>query len=87
MLLVIGLGGYLLCILFAGGMIKILETATIIVFLSAPILAFLYLVVIRAKAIPQSHRPPIGLLVLAYIGLTAMTLFTLYYLWDLLPFG
>ncbi|MBN1579005.1 MAG: divalent metal cation transporter [Chitinispirillaceae bacterium] len=84
---IIGLGSFLLCIRFAQGMIKLLELSTITVFLTAPVLALLYLVVISSKTIPASHRPSKGLFLLAYVGLAAMIVFTLYYLWDLLPPG
>ena len=80
----IGIGGYLLVLQFPGGMIKILEAATITVFCTAPVLAFLSLRTIGSPSVPYTHRPGRALFWLAYTGLAAMTLFTLYYLGDLI---
>lgn len=84
MLPVIGIGGFLLFFLFKGGMIKILEAATISVFLSAPVLSFLNFRSMTADSIPLSHRPSKKLLFLAGTGLTSMTLFSVYYLLTVL---
>jgi Mn2+/Fe2+ NRAMP family transporter len=64
-------------------MIKILEVVTIIVFLVAPIIAYLNLRVIRSQEIPETHRISKGMLVLAYTGLLAMVAFSIYYLTSL----
>ena len=84
MLPVIGTGGFLLFFLFSGGMIKILEAATISVFISAPVLSFLNLRIMTGKDIPSSHRPGKKLLVLAGTGLLAMVVFGGYYLLTVL---
>ena len=80
----IGLGGFLLFYLSAASMIKILEGATIVAFVTSPVIAFLNLRAIQSDAIQESHRPRPALIMLAYVGLTAMSAFSLYYLWDLL---
>jgi len=80
----IGLGGFLLFYLSAASMIKILEGATIVAFVTSPIIAFLNLRAIQSDAIQESHRPRPALIMLAYVGLTAMSAFSLYYLWNLL---
>lgn len=82
-LLIIGAGGYLLFYQFTGSMVKILEAATIAVFITAPVIAFLNLRAITSKGIPDTHKPSRGLLFLAYTGLLAMVLFTIYYLTTL----
>lgn len=83
-LLLIGLGAYMLFYFSAASMIKILEGATIIAFLTAPVIAILNLRAIQSKAVPASHRPAKALIRLAYAGLLAMVLFSVYYLADLL---
>lgn len=80
----IGLGGFLLFYLSAASMIKILEGATIVAFVTSPIIAFLNLRAIQSDAVQISHRPAKSLIILAYIGLAAMSIFSLYYLWNLL---
>ncbi|MBK8505373.1 MAG: hypothetical protein IPL46_26140 [Saprospiraceae bacterium] len=77
---IIGLGGFILFYRFKGGMIKILEAVTIIVFLVAPIIAYLNLRVIRSEEIPETHRVSKSMLLLAYAGLILMVLFSIYYL-------
>ena len=82
-LIIVGIGGFLLFYLSAASMIKILEYATIIAFLTAPIISFLNLRAIQSDSIPASHKPPQWMLILAYIGLAAMIGFAGYYLFTL----
>jgi Mn2+/Fe2+ NRAMP family transporter len=83
-LISIGVGGYLLFYLFTGGMVKILDAATITLFLTTPVIAFLNLRAITGKNIPDTHKPSKGLLLLSYLGLLMMIVFTIYYLWSLI---
>ena len=84
---IIGLGGFLLSALFKGGMIQILVIATIFSFLATPVISFLNLRAIQSNSFPESHKPPQWLMVLAYIGLVAMVLFSAYYIYDLFLHG
>lgn len=81
-LVIIGVGSFLLFSLFASNMIQILEVATIMSFLTAPIIAVLNLRAITDKSIGPSHRPPKWMLILAYFGLAFMVLFSIYFLYD-----
>lgn len=81
-LVIIGIGGFLLFYLSAASMIKVLEVATIISFLVAPIIAVMNLRAIQSEIIPSSHRAPKWMLVLSYIGLLAMAGFAIYYIVD-----
>jgi Mn2+/Fe2+ NRAMP family transporter len=83
-LVIIGTGGFILFFQFSGGMIKVLEAATISVFLSAPVIAFLNLRVILHPSIPASHRPSKALVFLAGVGMVALAAFALYYLRDII---
>ncbi|MBX2874711.1 MAG: hypothetical protein KTR30_21490 [Saprospiraceae bacterium] len=82
-LVVVGIGGFLLFYLSAASMIKILEWATVISFITAPIIGFLNLRAMQGKDIPHSHRPPTWMVLLAYVGLVAMVGFAAYYLLSL----
>lgn len=82
-LIIIGIGGFLLFYLSAASMIKILEWATVTSFLTAPIIGFLNLRAIQGEDIPGSHRPPKWMILLAYVGLMAMIGFAGYYLSSL----
>ncbi len=79
----IGLGGFILFTQFTGSMIAILEMATIFSFIAAPLISFLNLRAIQSKRIPESHRPPSWMLVLSYVGLIAMSVFAIYYLFAM----
>lgn len=82
-LIIVGIGGFLLFYLSAASMIKILEWATVTSFITAPIIGFLNLRAIQGVDVPDSHRPPSWMIVLAYIGLIAMIGFAAYYILSL----
>ena len=84
LLIIIALGGFLLFVQFPGGMIKILETATILIFLLAPIIAFLNIRIIKSGSIPISHKPKRRMMILAYAGLLTGIAFTVFYLYTLI---
>ncbi len=79
-LIMVGLGGFLLFYFSAASMIKILELATILSFLTAPILAFLNLRAIQSPIVDKAFRPSKWLLMLSYLGLFLMVSFAFYYL-------
>jgi len=79
-LVAVGIGGFLIFYLSAASMIKVLEAATILSFLVAPVIGFFNLRAIQSSAVPASHRPPKWILGLAYLGLLAMVGFAGYYL-------
>lgn len=81
-LVTVALGGFLLFYFSAASMIKILEWATVISFITAPIIAFINLRAIQSEAIPASHRPPTWMIILAYLGLLAMLGFAAYYVFN-----
>lgn len=83
-LIALGIGGFSLFYFSRTSMIQLLEIATIMAFLLSPIIGFLNLRAIQSEAVPISHRPSKTLLILAYIGLLALILFSVYYLFDLL---
>jgi Mn2+/Fe2+ NRAMP family transporter len=84
LILMIGIGGFILYYQFANTTIQMLEFSTIVVFMLAPVISYLNLRVILSKEVPKSHHPHRYLLLLAYVGLTAMILFSGYYFIDLL---
>ncbi len=83
-LVLVGIGSFLLFYLSKTSMVKMLEFATVLSFLTAPIIGFLNLRAIQSKAVLPSHRPAKWLLGLAYLGLLAMVGFAVYYLWTLI---
>ena len=73
-------GGFLLFYLSASSMIKMLEFATIISFITAPIIGILNLIAIRSRDVPTEYYPKFKLISLAYLGIAANVGFALFYL-------
>ena len=84
LLVLLASGSFAIFYFAAASMIKMLDWATILSFLTAPVIAFLNLRAIQSNAIPKSHRPSQFMLILAYLGLVAMVGFSGYYLFDLI---
>ncbi len=76
----IGIGGFSLFYFSAASMVKILEFATTLGFLTAPVIAFLNIRAITSVAIPLEYRPSNAMIGLGYLGLLASLLFAFYYL-------
>ena len=81
---ILGLGSFLLFYFSATSMIKILEFATIIGFLTSPVIAFLNLRAIKSDAVADELQPKAAMTLLAYIGLAATVLFAIFYLYTLI---
>lgn len=79
----LALGGFSLFYFSATSMIKVLEYATILGFLTAPIIAFLNLRAITSKDVSDEFSPSKLMIILAYLGLGALVLFSAYYLYKL----
>jgi len=62
---------------------RLLDAATIMAFLTSPVIAFLNLRAIQSSSVPASHRPSAFMLGMAYLGLFALVAFAIYYLIDL----
>ena len=80
---ILGLGSFLLFYFSSSSMIKILEFATILGFLTSPIIAFLNLRAVTSPLLDDAYRPSKKLIYLAYTGLMAMIIFALLYLYSL----
>jgi len=79
-LVLMGIGAFLLFKYSQASMIKMLEFATIISFVSAPAIAFINLRAMNDPDFPAEHKPGFGLMLLSYVGIVIMVLFTVYYL-------
>lgn len=80
---ILALGGFALFYFSAASMVKILEYATILGFLTSPIIAFLNIKAITSVDVATEFRPSGMMLTLAYLGLIASILFAAYYLYSL----
>ena len=77
---VIAIGGFLLFYLSASSMVKMLEFATVLSFLTAPFISFFNLKAIKSSGVPVEYKPNPKLIYLAYLGLAMNALFALFYL-------
>ena len=79
-LVLVIIGSLLLIGLFVSSMRFMVDLATTISFISAPILAYLNLKVVTHKSMPIEGRPPFWLSIYAKIGLLFLSLFSITYL-------
>ncbi|MEN9445311.1 MAG: hypothetical protein RIS47_2202 [Bacteroidota bacterium] len=79
-LLVLVLGSSLIVMFLLGNLKIFVDIATILSFLTAPILGWMNLRVITSADFPVEHVPPLWLKVLSYIGLCMLIVFSVYYL-------
>ena len=72
----IGIVGFLL-----KSLISLVDLATILSFLTAPVLAWLNHRAILGKEMPEEHRPGRGMIAYSWAGIVFSGLFALYFLW------
>ena len=76
---VCGVGGLTLMVWFAGSLTVLVDVATVMSFLTAPVLAALNLRAVTGAEVPAADRPGPGLLALHWVGLVLMALFAAAY--------
>lgn len=77
-------GTMLIIIFFLKGMSFLVDLATTLSFLTAPILGYLNFKVVRGKNVPLEDHPKLWLKILSWIGLIVLTGFGVYYIiWKL----
>lgn len=79
-ILVVMSGALILLRYFATSMRYMVDVATTLSFITAPVLAFLNYKVITSKHIPKSAQPGTGLKIWAIAGIVFLTAFTLFYI-------
>lgn len=84
MIIVIGLGGFLLFSFFKSQVLTMLEFATIGSFVSSPIIALLNWRAVNNEGIPANFRPSKAMNALSFIGILTLFGFAFYYLFSLL---
>ena len=77
---IIALGGFFLFYLSSANMVKILEFATVLSFITTPFICYFNLKAINSKDVPVSFKPNSKLIYLAYLGLIMNILFAAFYL-------
>lgn len=77
-------GTMVIIMFFLKGMSLLVDFATTLSFLTAPILGYLNFKVVRGKNVPIENRPKLWLIVLSWIGLVVLTGTSIYYIiWRL----
>ncbi|MCC7319074.1 MAG: hypothetical protein IT219_11115, partial [Bacteroidales bacterium] len=77
--------GVVLLIWFSGSSMRLMvDFATSVSFVTAPILAFLNYKVIMSPAIDKAFQPPLYLRIWSWIGIVFLTVFTLIYIYSLI---
>ncbi|MEZ5319405.1 MAG: hypothetical protein R2752_18535 [Vicinamibacterales bacterium] len=79
----LGLLTVVFIIWFAGTLTALVDFATIVSFLTAPVLGYLNLRVVTGAAVPAAHRPGPGLIALSWAGLVLLGGTAATYLWGL----
>lgn len=80
-LLVVVTGAFLLIFFFGQHLTKLVDLATTISFLIAPVIAIVNFRLVRGKYIPEEARPNLLMRLLSYSGIVFLTGFALYYAW------
>ncbi len=79
-ILILVVGSYAIIRYFAHSMRWLVDLATTISFLTAPILGYLNLRAVTAAHVPEADRPKRGLIILSWIGLISLALFGIIFL-------
>jgi Mn2+/Fe2+ NRAMP family transporter len=87
MIVIMTTGALMLIEFFSGSMKKLVDFATTLSFVIAPVIAFINIKVITAINITQEYRPKSWLLSLAWIGLIFLSGFTLVSIYTMLFFN
>ena len=82
-LLILGLGTGCIFLFLLSEMGQLVQIATVLSFITAPLYAFLNFRLVLSKQMPREHQPKKGLKVLSIVGLLVLTGFTLFYLFSL----
>ncbi|MBU8869914.1 MAG: divalent metal cation transporter [Gemmatimonadales bacterium] len=66
---------------FMGSMKVLVDLATIMAFLTAPLVAMLNFKVVRSAQVPKEHRPGRALSALSWVGIVFLSGFSLFWIW------
>lgn len=83
LILVMSVCGLLIVSLFVNNLKAMMDLATILSFLAAPVFAFINYKIVTSIEFPNEYKPPKWLIILAVFGLIFLISFSLIYLWSL----
>ena len=79
--IIIGVGTYLIVSNYLNSLKQLVDLATIVSFVIAPLAAYLNYKVIYSEEVDAEHRPPLWLKRLALAGLAFLSIFTIIFFW------
>jgi Mn2+/Fe2+ NRAMP family transporter len=82
-LIILGLGTGSIFLFLLSEMGQLVQIATVLSFITAPLYAFLNFRLVISKQMPTKHKPGRGLRILSFTGLIFLSGFTLFYLLSL----
>jgi len=83
-IIVVTIGAILMLSVFSSSMQFMVDLATTLSFITAPVIAYMNIKVITSKHLHQDFKPSRGMIIYAWIGLVFLILFTLFYIvWKL----
>jgi Mn2+/Fe2+ NRAMP family transporter len=80
-LIVLGLGSIGIVRFLLTSLVALVDLATVLSFLTAPLLAWLNHRVILGEAMPEKHRPGLAMVAYSWMGIIFSSAFALYFLW------
>ena len=80
-LVLLGLGSIGIVGFLARSLVALVDLATVLSFLTAPLLAWLNHQVILANEMPEEHRPGAAMIAYSWAGIIFSTAFAWYFLW------
>lgn len=83
-MLAISFGALLILFVFAGQMTLLIDVATSLAFLSAPVLGWMNLRLVTSDHMPEHAQPPSWLVTFSWFGLIALALFCVSFVWTII---
>ncbi len=84
MVIVMAWINFIVISLFSANMGDLVGLATFVSFVFAPLLGWMNLKTVTGKDVAEEHQPKTGLRILTYLGIVFLSLFALYYCWELM---
>ena len=78
----ISIGAFSIILFFMNQFKQLIDLATTISFVVAPLIAIANLRLVTGKHIPSKHKPSLLLIIISILGITFLTGFAAFYLWK-----
>ncbi len=82
-ILTVGIGGFLIIWFFGKSLKQLVDLATTMSFLIAPVIAFINFKLVLGKKFPETHKPPMWMRILSVTGILFLGGFSAFYLYHM----